>query len=147
MQMVDILSITYCAAATAVLTVIGFVYDNLNFRPPPSSSHNQLPLTDCQKIWQRSLHQPQLPLYQIWCKSAYDDGFWANMWNITKMFYLFIPFWGEGNSPTDQTCLQILAFGWNYADSHKGVCFGGFIDIPLYLGFQIVQKPEFWGHE
>ena len=31
-----------------------------------------------------------LQLWQIWCKSVYG-GFWANGWNVTNFFYLFMP--------------------------------------------------------
>ena len=56
-----------------------------NFRPP----QNKPPWPITKKIWYRRLHWRSLRLRQIWCKSV-DGGFWANGWNITNFFYLFI---------------------------------------------------------
>ena len=53
---------------------------------PPQNKH---PLTDHQKIWYRWLRRRPLRLHQIWCKSV-DGGFWANGWNITNFFYLYL---------------------------------------------------------
>jgi len=52
------------------------------------------------------------------------------------------------NSPTGQTAHHIFTLnGSNDADSRNGVPFLALVDIAAHLGDQIVQKPQFWGHE
>jgi len=64
---------------------------------------------------------------------------------ISPKFFLFIhPF--LSNSPTGQTVHHIFTLnGSNDADSRKGVPFLAFVDIAPHFGYQIAQKPNFWG--
>ena len=72
-------------------------------------------------------------------------GFWANGWNITKI-YLFIYTFLFINSPTGQTRQRIFTLGGsNDANSRKDVPFGGFVNIASHFGGEIPPKPQFWG--
>ena len=73
-------------SASPVLTATGFANGRWQFSTPPQNKH---PLTDHQKIWYGWLRRRHLRLRQIWCKSV-DGGFWANVWNITKFFFIYL---------------------------------------------------------
>ena len=108
-----------------------------NFRPP----ENKHPLTDHQKIWYRCGPYG-------WAKFGSNPsmgGFWANGWNITKFFFIFI---FSVNSPTGQTRRRIFTLdGSNDADSRKNVTFGGFVDIAPHFRGEIPRKTQFLGRE
>ena len=73
-------------------------------------------------------------------------GFWANRWNIAKIFFIYTPF--LSNSPTGQTIHHIFTLDSTHdADSRKGVPFLAFVDIAPHFGDQIAQKPQFLGRE
>jgi len=72
---------------------------------PTHWTQNPHPLTDHQKIWYRWLCRRPLRLCQIWCKSVYG-GFWANGWNITKMFFYLTIFIRPPYSRQTQTDRQ-----------------------------------------
>jgi len=109
-----------------------------NFRPP----QNPHPLTDHQKIWHRWLRPRPLRLRRIWCKSV-DGGFWANGWNITIFFYLYLFFI---NSPTGQTRRRIFTIdGSNDADSRSYALFGVSLTLITILGVKSPETPNIWG--
>jgi len=73
-------------------------------------------------------------------------GFWANRWNITKIFFIYTPF--LSNTPTGPTAHHIFMLnGSNDADSCKGVPFSAIVDIAAHFGDQIAQKPQFFVSE
>jgi len=118
------LHITGCAvySASPVLTATGFVNGRWQ---------NPHPLTDHQKIWYRWLRRRPLQLWQIWCKSVHG-GFWANGWNITNFFYLYLFFM---NSPRSDPSTDFHA-GWL---KRRGLAQGC-----AFLGFCWHCSP-FWG--
>jgi len=75
-------SITYCAVASAVLTANGLVNGNPAFLTPTHSrSLNQI----CHRwLCPRLLHCAKFG------ESKAMGGFWANRWNITQNFYLYL---------------------------------------------------------
>jgi len=77
------------------------------------------------------------------CANLSTGGFWANWWNITKIYLFIYTFYV--NSPTGQTCRQIFTLDdSNNADSRKGVPFGGFVDITPHFGGEIPpSNPNF----
>ena len=93
--------------------------DLVNGYPPFSTPlQNRCPLTDRQKICHRWLRPGLLHLSEIWWKSVHG-GFWANRWNITQNFYLYL----FNYSPNWSDCWPDFhtVDGWNNADSRKGV--------------------------
>jgi len=73
-------------------------------------------------------------------------GFWANRWNIAKIFFIYTPF--LSNSPTGQTVHHIVMLNGSHdADSRQGVPFSAFVDIAPHFKDQIAPKPQFFGRE
>ena len=73
-------------------------------------------------------------LYTKFDTNSPTRGFWANGWNITKNYFLFIPFFSSVTR-TGQTR------GWIFTrdsskdvKSHKDVPFEGLNDVPLNFG-------------
>jgi len=64
------------------------------------SAQNQHPLTDHQRIWYRWLRRRSPWLCKFGANPSMG-GFWANGWNITKIFfiYLFIKLGKSGYAP------------------------------------------------
>jgi len=74
-------------------------------------------------------------------------GFWANGWNITKIFFIYLYLFFM-NSPKGQTRRRIFTLdGTNDADSRKDVPFGSFVDIAPHFRGEIPRKPQFLGRE
>ena len=84
--------------------------------------------------------------YTKYGTNPHAEGFWANGQNITKSYFLFIPFFS--GSRTGQTR------GWIFTrDSskdvklRKDVPFGGLNDVSLNFGGKTLKKLKFWGRE
>ena len=70
-------------------------------------------------------------------------GFWANRWNITNFFYLYLFFI---DSPTGQTRRRIFTLdGWNDAYSREDVPFGVSLTLFPIFGVKSPENPNFWG--
>ena len=66
-------------------------------------------------------------------------GFWAHGWNITKIIFIYAPFFR--NSPTGHTRQPIFTHdGSNDADSRKDVPFGGFSYCSPFRGSKTPKK-------
>ena len=68
-------------------------------------------------------------------------GFWAHGWNITKIIFIYAPFFKELTYRSD------THDGSNDADSRKDVPFLEIFHIAPNLGGQKPQKPSILGRE
>jgi len=78
--------VTGCAAASPVLTATGFVNGKGQFSTPNRIDTAQ-PIT--KKIF---TGRRPYRYCQIRCTSVHG-GFWAHGWNITKIIFIYTPFW------------------------------------------------------
>jgi len=112
--------ITGCAVVPALCQrPLALSMGKCSFRPPTEST----PLTDHQKLCHMWLCRRPLRLRQIRCISVHGR-FWAYGWNITKIIFIYSPFWGthlqvrhaDGFSrvmaQTTRTCARMCLF-WN----------------------------------
>jgi len=132
-------------SASPVLTATGFVNGSGQFSTPPHRIHTPWRITQ-KFVASDYVGDPYG--YAKFGANPSTGGFWANGWNITKIYlfiYLYLFFI---NSPTGQTRRRIFTLdGSNDADSRKDVPFGGFVDIASHFGGEIPPNPQFWGRE
>jgi len=124
-------------SAIPVLTATGLVNGRWQFSNP-----HWIHTKNLVHFW---LRRRSLRLCQIWCKSVLG-GFWANEWNITKIFFIiYLYLFQELTYRTDPSA----DFHARWLQQHElmqGCTFlGGFIDIaPRFLGWNTPKTPILW---
>ena len=112
-----------------------------NFRP----THNPHPLTDHQKFVSSDYVSDSYGSAKFGANPS-TGGFWANRWNITKIFYLFLNLY-----LFPRTHLQVIPVdefftldGSNDVNLRKDVLLG-FRSYCSPFGREIHRKHQFWG--
>ena len=100
---------------------------------------NRHPSTDHQKICHRWLCQRPLQLCKIRCTSVHAC-FWANGWNITKIIFIYSPFW-ELTYRSDPST-DFHAWWFKRHGLAQGCAFLGFVHMAFHLEG---QNPHFGG--
>jgi len=113
-------------SASPVLAATGFVNGKGQFSTPHS-------IDTPQPITKKFVTGDYVGDPYGWAKlGVYPStgGFWAYGWNITKIIFIYAPFFR--NSPTGQTCRRIFTHdGSNDAVSRKNVLFWEFFTLLL----------------